>query len=74
MRFFILNKSAVIQVCMHKQFRNSINFLEPIKFWAGMDEMGLLSDLTDVMITSMEHLRRLALMGPSQRDAGKSIY
>uniref|UniRef100_A0A1I8EPT8 SAND domain-containing protein n=1 Tax=Wuchereria bancrofti TaxID=6293 RepID=A0A1I8EPT8_WUCBA len=42
---------------------------QPIKFWAGMDEMGLLSDLTDVMITSMEHLRRLALMGPSQRDA-----
>lgn len=38
-----------------------------------MDEMGLLSDLTDVMITSMEHLRRLALMGPSQRDAGKPI-
>ncbi|KAM3729135.1 Transcription regulator [Dirofilaria immitis] len=42
---------------------------QPIKFWAGMDEMGLLSDLTDVMITSLEHLRRLALMGPSQRDA-----
>ncbi|EFO27974.2 SAND domain-containing protein [Loa loa] len=42
---------------------------QPIRFWAGMDEMGLLSDLTDVMITSMEHLRRLALMGPSQRDA-----
>ncbi|VDN01754.1 unnamed protein product [Thelazia callipaeda] len=42
---------------------------QPIKFWAGMEEMGLLSDLMDVMMTSMEHLRRLALMGPSQRDA-----
>ncbi|VDN19766.1 unnamed protein product [Gongylonema pulchrum] len=44
---------------------------QPVKFWAALDEMGLLSEITDNMTTSVEHLRRLALMGPSQRDAAE---